>query len=245
MGLINKTAAAFETDTDAAPTATVAASPAPAAQADKLTATAPATQASAAVAVVKPANTAVAIAQHMEKLTAYRDALHVDYNTLDQIIATNGNFVDRESKKVLGDTVVFELLSYQDSYVVSPEDDDAPNDVVRYSDDGVTCSDGTDVQEHLVWLKANGYPKARLKQRVVVVGGVESAAKSADFNDKLVQFDVAPSSRVQWQRYLANTAYLMKKGTLVAGDSQRIKVEAVLSNSSNNDTFTLMKFTAA
>ena len=184
---------------------------------------------------------AVALAQARDAFDQFRNALPVEYNTLDQIIASNGNFVERETKTVLGDTVHFDLLSFQDAFVVSPEDDDAPGEIVRYSNDGVVCSDGSDVKEHLDWLHQNGYPKARLKQRVVVVGAVTNAAKTDKFNGQLVQFDLSPASRTLWQRFAISAAYGLTTGRVTAAQVSKVKAEALL-KSRGNDTYTVASF---
>lgn len=200
------------------------------------------TSAPAVAATQSPA--AVALAQARDAFDQFRNALPVEYNTLDQIIASNGNFVERETKTVLGDTVHFDLLSFQDSFVVSPEDDNAPGEIVRYSNDGVVCSDGSDVKEHLDWLHQNGYPKARLKQRVVVVGAVTSAAKTDKFNGQLVQFDLSPASRTLWQRFAISAAYGLTTGRVTAAQVSKVKAEALL-KSRGNDTYTVASFSTA
>lgn len=202
----------------------------------------PAPQTSVATAPQSPA--AVALAQARDAFDQFRNALPVEYNTLDQIIASNGNFVERETKTVLGDTVHFDLLSFQDSFIVSPEDDNAPGEIVRYSNDGVVCSDGTDVKEHLDWLHQNGYPKARLKQRVVVVGALTSAAKTDKFNGQLVQFDLSPASRTLWQRFAISAAYGLTTGRVTAAQVSKVKAEALL-KSRGNDTYTVASFSTA
>lgn len=202
-----------------------------------------ATVASTAVATAKTTGS-LALKVDLKAMDSYKDAVKVEYNTLNQIIATNGNFVDRETKTVLGDALAFTLISFQDSYVVSPNDDAAPDEVVRYSDDGVTCSDGTDVQEHLVFLKSNGFPKASLKQRVVVVCAVESAAKTDKLNGKLVQLDLSPSSRTMWKRHMVNTAYALSIGSTTADKISRIKAETTIQQSGAN-TFTQVVFSTA
>lgn len=200
------------------------------------------TSAPAVAATQSPA--AGALAQARDAFDQFRNALPVEYNTLDQIIASNGNFVERETKTVLGDTVHFDLLSFQDSFVVSPEDDNAPGEIVRYSNDGVVCSDGSDVKEHLDWLHQNGYPKARLKQRVVVVGAVTSAAKTDKFNGQLVQFDLSPASRTLWQRFAISAAYGLTTGRVTAAQVSKVKAEALL-KSRGNDTYTVASFSTA
>lgn len=192
--------------------------------------------------VVEPAKSAVIAPKvNLRVMESFKDAMVVDYNTLNQIIATNGNFVDRETKTVLGDKIAFELLSYQDSYVVSPNDDDAPEDMVRYSNDGKVCSDGTDVEEHLKFLKDAGFPKSSLKQRVVVVAAVQSATKTDKFNGQLVQFDLSPASRVQWNRHTANVAYALSIGKLKPEQLSFVTAETTLQQKGTN-TFTQVQF---
>lgn len=241
MGLL-KTKPEFETETDAADsTATVAQAAAAASPAE--TTAAASTQ--TAVATKQASALAVSKSVDLRVMEVFKDALPVDYNTLSQMTAQQGSFLDRETKTVLGDKIVFELLSYQDSFVVSPEDEDAPDDMVRYSGDGVVCSDGTMVQAHLEFLKANGFPKARLKQRVVLVGAVESAAKSDKFNGQLVQFDLSPASRTQWVRFTANVAYGLKIGKFKPEQVNRISAETTLAQGKGNDTYTLVQFNVA
>lgn len=227
------TSAAFEADDEMPTTATAQA---PAAN----TAAPAATQ----VAVqTKPAG-AVAVAALPNVLEPLRNALRVEYNTLESIIANQGNFMSRETKKSLGDEIVFELLSFQDSFVVSPGDDKAPQEVVRYSDDGLTCSDGTSVQEHLHWLKTNGYPKASVKPRVVVVGAVEKTSKPSDLVGTLVQLDLSPVSRVHWNRYMANSAFMVRSGRYTADQLVKVKANAETAVNGTN-SFTLAKFSVA
>lgn len=176
-----------------------------------------------------------------------REAFPVEYNTLPQIICSNGNFVCREDKKNLGDTVVFELQSFQDSFVVSPNDDSAPTEVLRFSNDGVVCNDeeGTLVADHLNWLHENGYPNASLKQRAVVVGMIEATAKGTDMVDELVQFDLSPKSRVMWERFLSTTSFKLSKGKLTEDKVLRIKATTTIASSSGGNDFTQAKFDLA
>lgn len=229
MGLLNKTVAAFESEDENTPTAQVSTS----AETNTVTVVK-----ASAVGISNPSVNARA-------LEAYKNAMPVEYNTLEQIIANQGNFQERESKTNMGDTVVFELLSYQSSFVVSPEDDSAPDDAVRYSMDGVTCSDGTLVQEHLQWLHENGFASAKVKERAVVVAAVESAAKTDKFNGTLMQIDLSPASRTMWNRFLANAAYGLKIGKYNEESVKRIKAETSLAQGKGNNTYTKVSFTVA
>lgn len=219
-----------------------------AAQTGKTEPKADAPAASASTAVVEQSTRAVASVggrKVQAALENLRDALPVDFNTLTQIIASNGNFVDRETKTNLGDTLVFQCLSFQDNFVVDPGDEDAPNDVVKYSNDGVYTTEGVPVAEALAEMHARGYVKARLKQRTVVVGGIISASKTDTYNDTLVQFDLSPKSRVQWDRYRANQQYKLKVGRISAEAIERIKATTEIAQGPDNRAFTIVKFDVA
>lgn len=243
MGLLNTTATAAFESADEVVTATVANS-----DVAVVTTNAVANVSNTAVAI--PRNHSVGavrrpiVAPIFEGL---REAFPVEYNTLPQIICSNGNFVCREDKKNLGDTVVFELQSFQDSFVVSPNDDAAPTETLRFSNDGVVCNDeeGTLVADHLNWLHENGYPNASLKQRAVVVGMIEATAKGTDMVDELVQFDLSPKSRVMWERFLSTTTFKLAKGKLTEDKVLRIKATTTIASSSGGNDFTQAKFDLA
>lgn len=205
------------------------------------------TPAATALQVAQPVQTAVGLPQARplpNVLEPLKNAMRVEYNTLESVIANQGNFMSRETKKSMGDEVTFELLSFQDSYVVSPGDDKAPAECVKYSDDGLTCSDGTAVAEHLHWLKTNGYPKASVKPRVVLVGAIEKTAKPSDLLGTLVQFDLSPVSRTHWMRYMANSAFLVRGGRYTAEQLTHVKATAETAVNGTN-TFTLSRFSVA
>lgn len=235
MSLLNNpnTATQFESDDSDMVTASATA-------ADKATGTAE-VKAEQSLVAAKSSSLATSMRSSQDAIGAYKDALRVDYNTLDQLIASNGNFIDRESKTVLGDRVDFDLLSFQDSYVITPGDDKAPKEHLRYSEDGKTCSDGTTVVDHLAALRSLGYDKAAVKQRVVVVGAIIAAAKTDKFNGKLVQFDMSPASRTQWQRFVANATYALTTGRLSQEAFSKVRAEANVKSSKDND-FTVANF---
>lgn len=191
-------------------------------------------------------NSALAVHAKTENpLSELKNALTVEFNSLAALILSNGNLLLREGKKSVGDSIQLELLSYQDSYVVAPQDDKAPVSVVRFSNDGVTCSDGvTSVKEHLQWLHTNGYPKASLKSRVIIVGAVEKCAKAPDLIGTLVQIDLSPASRAQWLRYEANATYKFQKNLATKEGLRHIVVQAEISTAGSN-TYTLASFSMA
>lgn len=191
-------------------------------------------------------NNAIAVkASTDHPLQELKNALTVEFNTLSALILSNGNLLLREGKRSIGDSIQLELLSYQDSFVLAPQDDKAPVDVVRFSNDGVTCSDGvTSVKEHLQWLHTNGYPRATLKARVIVVGAIEKCSKNPDLVGTLVQIDLSPASRAQWLRYEANALYKFQKGLATKEGLRHIKVQAEIATAGSN-TYTLASFSMA
>lgn len=200
--------------------------------------TAVATVAAAAMVVARPRKVVHGAFEDL------KDTLHVDYNTLTQVFPSNGNFMDRETNDNLGDSIVFLVKSYQDSFVVSPEDDNAPDEVVRYSDDGVICSDGTPVQAHLEYLQANGYPKAKVKNRNVVVAELLEVPKLPRYVGELVQIDLPPSSKVMWDRYRVNALYAVQTKRKTEDEIGVVKGTANVTRKGDN-VFTLAKFETA
>ena len=229
MGLLDKTtgpAPAFETE--AGDVSMAADAP--------TTAVAPAT----GTAVAKPA-----FNMADNPITLLKNALTVDYNTLAQIKATQGNLMERETNANMGDWLTAEIMSWQDSYVVSPGDDKAPKEIVKYSNDGTTCTDGTSVADALADMRTAGWLKAKLNQRAVVVLAVYATAKESDkFAGTLMQLDLAPTSRTQWQRYCANTAFGLKLGKLKPEQVTKIKLTTRIALNGAN-AYTVVDFAVA
>lgn len=168
----------------------------------------------------------------------------VTFDMLVPLVATNGNICKRSDKKPVGDQVSFELMSWQDSFTVSTGDDKAPKDLTRYSDDGVVCSDGTLVSEHLAYLRSLGFAKAALKQRAVVVGSIISCSRTQELDDELVQFDLSPQSRASFLNYALGCVNKIRLGKLTPEQVTKIKATAELSTM-NGNTFTKLMFSAA
>ena len=173
-----------------------------------------------------------------------KDVLAVDYNTLIQLFPNNGNIMDREKGTMLGDEIVFLLESWQDAFVVSPEDDNAPDEMVRYSDDGIICSDGTPVVEHLEYLQTHGFPKARLKNRNVLVGLIQECAKQPTYVGELVQIDLPPSSKVMWDRYGIGALYAVNTNRFDKEQARNIRCTVTVTRKKDN-MYTLASFEAA
>ena len=181
----------------------------------------------------------------MHVLKKLKDNLFVDYNTLAQVKAEQGAFSDRETEENLGSQLVVEVLSWQDSFVCSPNDDDAEKELVKYSDDGVTAKDGTDMKAHLEHLRSQGYDKARTTHRLVVVGALLESEKPSALTGNLVQIDLPPTGKTQWDRYNANCAWNIRTGKLTEEGAKRVLVKAVVAKGQGSVKYTLVTFSTA
>lgn len=205
----------------------------------------PAATSSTAVAVAAPATGIQAsFAAATDTIGNLKNAMRVTYDMLIPLVATNGNLVKRADKKAVGDEVIFDLLSWQDSWTITPGSDQAPKDMVKYSDDGVLCSDGTPVAEHLQQLRNLGYSKAKANQRLVVVGSVVSCSKTKDLDDELVQIDLAPQSRTAFMNYAISAMNKQRLGKATPEQVTKMKATAELATMGSN-TFTRVAFSAA
>ncbi len=198
----------------------------------------------ASTAVATQGTRAVSFGSIQNPITAVKDAVKVSYDSLTSIVASNGNFLERETKKSVGDEIVFELLSWQDSFVVQAGDDKADSATVRYSDDGVVCSDGTLVKDHLEELRSMGYEKASMKERAVVVGSVISCTKGPQLVDDLVQFDLSPKSKGKFSRYQLMALNALRLGKATAEQVMRVRAHTELATAGNN-TYTVVMFDIA
>ena len=171
-----------------------------------------------------------------------KDKFIVQYDSLAQLQASQGQFMDRESNLSLGSELLFELLSYQEQFVVTPNDNKATKDVVRYSADGVTCSDGTDVKQHLADLRELGWVNARVNARYIIVGSLLAAEKSDAMDNTLVQIDLSPKSRSQFDRYIIQSFYDLAKGNITEEQARVLDLSANVTKNSNGDIYTIVKF---
>lgn len=180
-----------------------------------------------------------------ELLDVLKDAYRVEYNSTTPVIANNGNLITREGKVKLGDEATVALVSYQDSFVISANDDSAPKDLVRFSDDGVVCSDGTPVRQALDDMKALGWSKAALRARVVVVCRVICANKSKEFDNQFVQLDLSPKSKVQFDRYMKTSKLQVAAGMMTVDKVLKVKITIETPTNAQNQTYSVMRFAPA
>ena len=199
-----------------------------------------------AVAAVKPNAVAVNIMSH-DPTASCENALRVDYNTLTQIMVTNGNVALKEGKELMGDHVGLEIISFQDQWVCSPggdTQDDESLEFLKFSDDGKYVR-GTDelLTDAVKKAQAAGYDKAKIAERMILVGALVYPGKDKKGNlleelqDELVQIDLAPRSKGNFKAYRANVAFKVSRGLVDPAAALRVCMSAkVMSKGTMNWT---------
>lgn len=191
--------------------------------------------------------TANAVAVRRESVNPFesiKGAYHVDFNTLTNLQVTNGNFMDKEGSRPLGDSIVLALMSFQDNYVISPGvDGEQAKKLVKYSDDGIVTKDGLNAADYLHELKTiGGYSKARMDKRVVLVGALVNAGKLPEMTDTLVQIDLPPSSKALFDRYQIQTAYDVRMNKYTAEEAMMLTMTTKIVKNGASQIYTLVNF---
>lgn len=237
-----KTAAAAATSKPSIPAKAVAApTPGPAAETVNETASAPAEAPAEAAAPAptttavapRPAN-AVAMAGRPRDLITetFKNAFTVDWNTLNRIQASNGNFLDVElNKQAIGQEITLEIMSFQDHWQISPgTDDDNDAQYVRYSDDGKLTTEGEDCNEYLAALKVAGYDGAKMTQRLVLAGNIVGGSHDG----KLVQINLPPTSKAMFDRFRMQASIDIAKAKRTPDDLRTLKLKAMVETKGKN-----------
>lgn len=186
---------------------------------------------STAVAQVQATPAALAARDILKKgsLSVLKDAFHIEWNSVERILAAQGQFKFKDNDHKLGEEIGITLMSYQDRWVCSPNDDKADKELVKYSDDGFTATDGTDLKEHLAGLKADGYSKAKIEKRMVILGELtsESGKTESERIGSLVQIDLPPTGVGSFNTYLLQAAFALGKERKTFEECQSMKLKAV------------------
>lgn len=180
-------------------------------------------------------------------LTDLRDVIpSVEFGTFPRLVGSNGNVMDKDGK-ALGQFVDLQLLSWTETYVVSPgEDSDEAKKSVRYSRDGVTIDEtGESVAAYLEQLRTvDGYENAAKKKYIELVGILEKADKTTDHLGQLVQVSLSPQSLKSFEGYRANVSVQVRLGKREIEGAERVRVTPEL-KSGNGKNWTLLKVAAA
>lgn len=178
----------------------------------------------------------------VDPFSEMENAIHVDYNTLTRIMVTNGNVQNKDTKQLMGPEATIELISIQKHWVMSPggeSKDDESLEFLKFSDDGVTVrGTGQLLTEARDLAVAAGYKKARINERLILVGMMVDAGKLAStMNGEMVQMDLAPRSKDNFNRHRISTTFRIARKLQTAAGSEIVKIGCdVKSEGGNNWT---------
>ncbi len=196
----------------------------------------------AKTALVKTTAKAVAL---QNVLSDMKDAFRVEFDSLPRMIAEQGSMVMKEGAVELGTWVKLKMLSYQDSWVCSPNDNKAPKELVKFSEDGKVDRDGLSLHDHLMSLREQGYTKAKISHRLVVVGELLETANGEGPLEDLVQIDLSDTGRKSFNTYTLQASYKVAKGKFDAEDATILKMTAAKARSANNEVYTKVDVSVA
>ena len=201
---------------------------------------APTTTALAAPRTSALATASAVVSQNV--LSGLKDAFRVEFDSLPGIGASQGTFSLKADDTDIGAEISIQLLSYQESWTVGPNDTKADVELVKYSDDGVTSRDGVNLLTHLEDLKAQGYSKAKIAHRVILVGELLATAKDCDKVGELVMVDLPDSGRRAFNTYVLQASYAVAKGRKTVEEAAVLKLKAVPEKTKNGDKYTKVAF---
>lgn len=232
---------AFESDDDtvaAAPAARVPDNEAPSpTDTAKVAASTAIAKAGAGAVMAKPIKATAAFAE-------YEGALpEVEFGTFPRITVDLGGF--EMEKEVLGETIKLEMMSWAHRYVVTPgSDDKEANERVKYSNDGVTLSDGSGVTvlDYLNTLKnVHGYDNASKKAYIDLTGLLVTKGDKAVPEDEqvIVQVQLSPQSVKQFNGYRITKGVLEARTGSATGNILTMTKER---GEYNSNKFAFVKF---
>jgi hypothetical protein len=164
-------------------------------------------------------------------LETLKNAFPLEWDTLRNLMITNGNFVDKSTNRVLGTSMGIEILTFQDQWVIGTgTDGDEGKENVRYSDDGVTTTKGEDVQAYLKQLKESGFPKASISERVVLGFAITELSPKGkkempELEGTLAQISLPTTSKATFKRYQMDQAFKIGKGFVEPEGAQIVRVD--------------------
>lgn len=227
MALKRNPSASFE---DTADTTVADASPAAEVAAETSAPATPEAKVAATTAIAKAqAGALAAPSQRLAApvLTDLKDAVRVDWDTLERLVAGTGSIDDGDGNSV-GTWVKLTLMSFQDTWEVVPgSQEEKAKKLVRYSEDGVHLREsGTTVAQYLDELREMGYEGASLKHKNILVGILDEAEKDTSLLGEVIQISLSPQSRKTFERYRLSRTAKVNMGKASADGSECIKITA-------------------
>lgn len=204
----------------------------------------------ASTAITKAAGTAVAKAGTFgDVFKDFQDQItDLEFGTVARLVGSNGRIVAKKDSKslVLGPEIKVTLVSFNDTYQVSPGDDTAEaKKAVRYSRDGVTIDGpvGGDVKAYVEKLRTtDGFAKASVKKYTSLVCILNEAAGAAPDAQgtigEMVEVSLSPTAGQAFKGHRMQTSVKSSRGLLPPGyDVTALVIRAdVRKNGSNEYT---------
>jgi len=171
-------------------------------------------------------------------ISGLQDAFRVEYDSLPAVGASLGTFVCKADETDLGPELKLQLISYQESWVASPNDTKADVELVKYADNSKTARDGTDLAAHVEDLKAQGYGKAKINHRVILVGELLEASKDDSMVGDLIMVDLPDSGRRSFNTFTLQASYAVAKGRKSAEEATILTLKAVNDKTKSGEKYT-------
>jgi hypothetical protein len=177
-------------------------------------------------------------------LSDKKNAFHVEWDSVPRISAEQGSFTTKgTTEEDLGTEIHIELMSYQSRWVASPNDKKADAELVKYSEDGITSNDGTDLKAHLADLKDQGYGNAKIAHRCIIVGELVKTAKGGEsLLESLIQVDLPESGRKSFEAYQLQASWAVGKGRKTAAQASDLTLKAVKDKTKSGEIYTKIVF---
>lgn len=181
--------------------------------------------------------------QECSILEALKDAITVQWNTLERVKANQGRFATESAN--LGDELHVTLISWQQQWQASPGGTQSPETkkLVRYSSDGVYINDTTDsIKEYVNEMKRAGHSQAKLSERVVLVMQIEGGSpKVAPMLGQLCQIDLPPTGKDKFRAFRLRQANDLANGRTTVDQATRLKLTTTITKNGDNE-YTLVTF---
>jgi len=178
-------------------------------------------------------------------LTGYKNAIPpVDFGTLPIVTAQSGRF--KCDKEPLGTYFTATLVSVNDRWAVAPNEDKAPKELCKFSIDGEVLSDGsgTTVEEHIEYLKEEGFKNACAKRYNDLIVILNDAETDHENIGDMVSISLSPQSVKQFEGYQLQSTVKIAKGELTEAQAAEIKCTAKIVTFGSNE-FTRVQFRTA
>ena len=170
------------------------------------------------------------------------------YGDFPQIIASQGQFMESGANgKELGKWISFKPIQAKIKQVCSPNsNDEEAKEYFAACYVGETLIDGRSIEEALEDAKSAGYDKASIKEYVDLFAYVTAAETNSDsFADEVVILQLAPMSKIEWQKFSKKLEIKAAFGKIEAGTEFIVKANAKNAKNKANQGYTHYAFELA